>query len=195
MPPQHVGMSSETPRHLSNLIRLGAIAAVDLAAARVRVATGQLTTDWIPWVVHRAGTTVAWSAPSVGEQVLVLCPEGDPAGAVALCGLYSDAIPAPSSSAAQTVLVFHDGAILRYDADAHALDAVLPGGGKVNVTADGGITLNGPLTVNGQTQINGDTTIQGKATASTDVVGGGISLKGHKHSGVQSGGALTGAAQ
>ncbi|WMR36092.1 phage baseplate assembly protein V, partial [Metapseudomonas otitidis] len=37
-------------RLLENLIRLGTIAEVDHAAARVRVQSGQLLTGWLPWL-------------------------------------------------------------------------------------------------------------------------------------------------
>lgn len=194
-------MSRDLARLVSNLIRLGTIAHVDQGAARCRVASGDLTTDWIPWLAMRAGETVAWSSPSIGEQVVLLSPEGDPANAIALCGLYTDAVPAPASAAGQTVVTFADGAVLRYDADAHALDAVLPSGGQVTITADGGVTINGPLTVNGDTQINGNTgidgdaSVTGTATADTDVIGAGKSLKSHKHTGVQTGGGISGPPQ
>ncbi|WP_186440605.1 phage baseplate assembly protein V [Gluconacetobacter diazotrophicus] len=46
---------------------------------------------------------------------------------------------------------------------------------------------------NGSVTINADITLNGKMTASGDVVGAGISLSGHKHPGVQAGGATTGA--
>lgn len=188
-------MSADLPRLLSNLIRTGTIAEVDPAQQRVRVSTGELTTDWAPWFARRAGSTLTWSAPSVGEQVLVLCPEGDPANAVVLCGLYSDQVAPPSSDPAVDVVQYADGAQVAYNAQSHVLSAVLPAGATVQITADGGTTINGPLTVNGATKIVGDTEITGKATASVDVVGAGISLKNHKHSGVQSGSALTGAPQ
>ena len=93
------------------------------------------------------------------------------------------------------MLRFADGAQIHYDTDAHALQATLPSGGTATITADGGITLNGPLTVNGANQINGEVGITGTATVDTDVVGGGISLKHHKTTGVTAGTALSGGPQ
>lgn len=190
-------MALDLARLISNLIRNGTIVAVDIDAGLCRVESGNLTTTWIPWLTLRAGTTVTWSAPSPGEQVVLLSPEGETANAIALCGLYSGQVPAPAASAAVTLLRFADGAQLRYDADAHALEALLPAGGTFTVTADGGTTINGPLTVNGETKLNGnaavvgDTSITGTATADVDMVAAGISLKGHKHPGVQRGNGLT----
>lgn len=189
---------SELQRLQGNLIRLGTVAEVDLATARCRIDTGEIKTDFVPWFVPRAGSTIEWSAPVVGEQVMLLCPGGDTHGAVFLRGVYSDAFPAPSSAAAKHLVRFPDGALVEYDHSAHALKATLPSGATAEITADGGVTINGPLTVNGATEINGhtqindDADITGTATAQTDVIGGGISLKTHKHIGVQLGGGQTG---
>lgn len=186
---------AEIQRQLGNLIRLGTVAELNLAAARCRVQTGDILTDWLPWFVPRAGDTIEWSAPAVGEQVVLLGPGGDTHGAIALRGVYSEAFPAPDSTASRHLVRYADGAVIEYDHAAHALKATLPGGGTAEITADGGITVNGPLTVNGDTQINGDVGISGQAEAQVDVVGGGISLKGHKHGGVSSGSSTSGPPQ
>lgn len=176
---------SEAQRKFSNAIRLGTVAEVDAAKALCRVRSGDVSTDWIPWSTGMAGSTIIWSAPSVGEQVILLCPDGDTHGAVAVRGLYSDANTAPSGSPDLHLIRFPDGAFLQYDNAAHALQAILPGGGTARLQADGGITLVGPVT------IEGDVTINGKTTASDDVIAGGISLMNHPHGGVQRGGAKT----
>ena len=154
-----------------------------------------MLTDYLPWVVTLAGTTIIWSAPAIDEQVVVLSPAGDLADGVVLRGLYSDQFAAPAASDTLHVLRFADGAQIHYDTEAHALQATLPSGGTASITADGGITLNGPLTVNGKTMLNGDATITGTAKATTDVIGGGISLKNHKTTGVTAGTALSGGPQ
>ncbi|WP_040147564.1 phage baseplate assembly protein V, partial [Xanthomonas citri] len=56
---------------LSNAIRLGTVAEVNLANARCRLQVGEMLTDYLPWVVTLAGTTIIWSAPAIGEQVVV----------------------------------------------------------------------------------------------------------------------------
>jgi len=187
--------AAENQRQIGNVIRLGTVAEMDLAAARCRVDTGEVRTDWLPWFVPRAGDTIEWSAPSVGEQGVLLSPGGDTHGAVFLRGLYSDAFPAPADGQATHLVRFADGAVVTYDTQAHALQAVLPAGATAQITADGGVTVNGPVTINGDTQINGDVAISGQADAQVDVIGGGKSLKGHKHSGVMAGGAISGPPQ
>lgn len=189
---------SELQRQLGNVIRPGTVAEVDLGAARIRVDTGEIKSDFVPWFVPRAGDTIEWSAPAVGEQGVLLCPGGDTIGAVFLRGIYSDAFPAPGNTATQHLVRFPDGALVQYDHESHALKATLPSGGTAEITADGGVTINGPLTVNGETeingntQINGDAGVSGTATADTDVIGGGKSLKNHPHKNVQPGSGVSG---
>lgn len=189
---------NESQRRISNLIRIGTVSAVDHGAALCRVQSDENETDWLPWFTPRAGETIEWSAPSIGEQVMLLCAEGVMNGAVAMRGIYSTAFPAPSSSPSLHLIQHPDGAVISYDTEAHALTATLPAGATADITADGGITLNGPLTVNGETTFNGDSTIKGDAqvsktlTAETDVIGGGKSLKNHTHRGVTSGSSISG---
>ncbi|WP_121120096.1 phage baseplate assembly protein V [Croceibacterium ferulae] len=173
------------------VVQIGVIASVDHAAGTCTVIIGDLTTGDLPWLAGRAGGVKIWSPPSVGEQVLVLCPEGDLALGVVLSGLPSDANPAPSASVDLVLIEMPDGATLSYDHAAHALAAALPAGGTATVDAPGGLTINADVTINGRTIMKGDATVDGRLAASTDVTAAGISLKSHLHSGVQTGGAKT----
>lgn len=166
-------------RLIGDLVRFGTVASVDLPSATCRVEVGEIVTGDLPWLAPRAGTTAIWSPPSVGEQCLLLCAEGDMLAGIVLVGIFSDAHPAPGTTARQLVR-FPDGAELAYDPDAHALEALLPGGGTARIVAPGGITLVGPVTV------------EGALTASGDIVGAGVSLQQHKHGQVQAGGAVSG---
>lgn len=162
------------------LLRFGTIASIDLAGARCVVQAGDVVTGPIRWAEGRAGATRTWSPPSIGEQVLLLCPEGEPAAGVAMRGIASTANP-PAGDSLRELIRFQDGAVIAYDPVAHALEAILPGGATAMIQADGGITLIG------------DVTLTGTLTASGDVIASGISLTGHAHGGVQAGGASTGA--
>lgn len=193
----------DIPADLSSLIRIGTVLSVDLAEARCIVRFGDpddpepAQTGPIRWLSPRAGLTRVWSPPSEGEQVLLVCPDGQIGAAVAITGIVQDAFP-PLGSTTAEMIEFADGAKITYDPETHELLAVLPAGGTVDVTADGGITLRGDVTIegnlttNGDAAITGDVTVDKAVTATEDVVGGGISLKTHKHTGVQAGGAQTG---
>lgn len=176
----------------ATLIRLGTIETVDLLAATctVRLSDGEdddgepVVTPPIRWLCGRAGATRIWSPPTMGEQVVLLTPDGQIGAAIALTGVVRDAFP-PAGADAVELIAFADGARLSYDAEAHVLTADLPDGATASIAASGGITLTGDIT------IDGDVTVTGKVTADGDVVGEGISLSKHKHGGVQSGGAKT----
>jgi len=165
------------------LVRIGRVKSVDVAAARcvVELADGAETHD-IRWLAPRMGETRAWLPPAVGEQVLLLCPAGELAGAVALGGIASTAFPPPASTPV-ALIRFSDGAVLSYDPQAHALAFDLPGGGTLSIVAPGGVSIEGNVDVTGT------------LTASVDVEADGISLASHTHSGVQSGGSNTGGPQ
>lgn len=165
-------------RRLENLLRPGTVHAVDHTAARVRVASGDLTTDWLPWFEGRAGATRSWSPPTVGEQCLLLCPGGEMASGLVLVGLYSDRHPAPVDGPDLHHIAYADGAIIEYDQAAHTLSATLPAGATVSIAAPGGITLDTPT-----------------VTVTGDVVASGISLVNHVHGGVRAGGETSGAPQ
>lgn len=176
-----MAQSQDHEQLTGQVIQLGTIASVDHANATCTVETGDITTGDLPWIAQRAGGVRTWSPPTVGEQCVILSPEGDIESAFVVLGLYSDACPPPSTNPDIVHLEFADGAVIAYDQAGHALTVTLPAGGTATIDAPGGTTWNGDITVNGT------------LTATTDVVGGGKSLKGHKHSGVQSGAAQTGA--
>ncbi|MBR7631828.1 phage baseplate assembly protein V [Janthinobacterium lividum] len=214
---------SDLLRLLQNLIRLGTIAEVNGAKARVRLGP-TLTTEWLNWATPRAGRTRTWSAPTVGEQVIVFSPGGDLTRGIILPALYSQEFDAPETSNSIHATHYPDGAVVQYDHATHALTATLPGG-TATITADkvtsnapstictGDLTVIGKLlveqsaTVNGATTLNGGVNakagaaggvamaVQGTIKASDDVLAGAISLAKHTHSGVKAGGDQSGGPQ
>jgi len=112
------------------------------------------------------------------------------------------------------ITVAMTGVQLRTD-DGAAFIELDPGSHNVIVTTPGNVTINAPLTtINGALTVNGlltytqglagsggsgstasidgNVNVNGTVTASTDVIGGGKSLKSHVHSGVQGGSSNTG---
>jgi phage baseplate assembly protein V len=175
---------------LQNLIRIGTIAEVKGAKVRVRLGP-TLTTEWLKWATRRAGSTRTWSAPTVGEQVIVFSPGGDLTRGVILPALYSREFDAPESSDSIHITHYPDGAVVQYDHAAHALTALLPGG-TATITADK-VTSNAPstictgdltvmknlivmqsATVSGATALNGGLAlaVQGTVKISEDVLAG-----------------------
>lgn len=133
--------TNELTRLILNLIRKGTILAVDLPKEKCRVQSGDLQTNWINWLALAAGATTDWNPPTVGEQVLLLSPGGDPADAVALRGIYSDAAQAPSHSPNTHTRKYPDGAVIEYDHEAHALTAQFPQGATFLLVAPSAVTI------------------------------------------------------
>ena len=167
---------AELRRRLDNVVRVAVVAEVDAAALRLRArwatdADGApVLSGWLPWVAARAGEGASeWWAPEVGERVLLLAPGGDLAAAAALPALYSDATPPPSKDAGRRVSKHADGAVIEYDADAHALKATLPAGATASIDADGGVDIVGDVTVRGDVAVEGGVSASGDVAADGDV--------------------------
>lgn len=159
----------DTPPQPSELIRLGTIAAVDLAAARCTVSLGEgLVTGPIRWIEPRAGATRSWSPPSIGEQVILFCPEAEMAAGIALRGVVCNTFPAPGSTLREFV-EYQDGAQIGYDPEAHHFDITLPASATARIVCNGGLTIVGDVTIEG------------------DVMADGVSLTKHVHTLVRAG--------
>lgn len=181
----------EAARRVNNLLRLGTIEQLRLQApARCRVRTGGLLTGWLPWLTLRAGGGDGgrlWSPPVIDEQVLVIAPGGDLAQAVVLPGVYSDAMPQGSDQAGVFQLDFGPGASLYVNPDPDDADSrcivftlgdtrITMGHQRIELAADGGSLVIDQDGVHGE----------------PDVISGSVSLRQHKHGGVQTGQSLTG---
>jgi phage baseplate assembly protein V len=176
-------------RQIGNLIMLGVIAELDEAQARVRVDCDGLRTDWIPWVEYRAGPGLrTWSAPEVGEQVVVLCPCGDPAQGVVMGSVYQEAHDAPAVAKAVHRVEFGDGSVVEYDRSTAAL-SITVGTGSVTINcataivhASESVTLDTPEThATGNLKVDGKIDAVGDITTPAEVKAGPIGLKAHKH--------------
>ena len=205
----------EIQRLLHNMIRVGTIHSVDHGSpgkpALVRVALGELVTDWRPYHEARAGGTTTWNPPTVGEQATVLSPSGDIGAAVVIVGLNSTGKPAPSNDPSKTVTRYPDGAVIEYDHAGHTLTATLPGGGTATLVAPVAVTIDSPLvTMTGDCIVKKSLTflggmigrgkakgassaaeIEGTIRTTEDVIANGVSLTGHDHGNVQNGGGRT----
>lgn len=203
-------------RLVENLIRVGTVAAVDHAAARCRVASGELVTEWLPWLEHRAGNTLTWDPPTIGEQVIILSPSGEPGGGIVLTGIFCTAHPAPSASASEHVIAYPDGARIAYNHTSGALTAT--GIQTATIQAAVSVTLDTPEThITGNVQVDGTLTVDdlltygngiaGTGGANNNIISGdfthaggnlssnGIVLHTHTHGGVVPGGGSTGGPQ
>lgn len=170
----------EIARRLANVVRYGSVREVDLDRALARVAyadsgEGPVLTGWLPFWTRMAGEDRDWRPPSVGEKAVLLSPFGELSAGFVLAGFATRDFPAPESSGANRVALYRDGARIEYDAEAHALKAVLPEGGSASITAPGGLSVDGDtevdgdLAVDGDLSVTGDLDVDGKVDAGGDV--------------------------
>ncbi|GFN46479.1 phage baseplate assembly protein V [Candidatus Regiella insecticola] len=190
--------NADYQRRLANVIRIGTVSAVDTTQGRCRVKTGELETDWLHWLTSSAGHIKMWSAPSIGEQVLILSISGELTTAFVLPAIFSDANPAPSASEAAILLCFPDGAQCHYEPKTGHL--AVTGIKTATITAATAITLDSPVVtctqqlITDSLQVNRGGTLRGDLThGGGNLISNGITLHRHQHPGVQGGGDQTGA--
>ncbi|MEQ4693294.1 phage baseplate assembly protein V [Providencia manganoxydans] len=203
--------NAELLRLIRNLIRTGVVIDVDIRRG-CRVQTGNLQTDWLPWITQRAGAARHLWAPSVGEQVVIFSIGGELTTGVVLTGIFSDEYSEPTDSLTANHVTYSDGAVIEYEPATGALKAV--GVKTALIDASEQITTNAPVvTVNASEQIQFNTptvicsdnltcatlNVQkgGEMTGDFNHQGGainsnGITLHTHTHGGVRSGGDSTG---
>lgn len=174
---------------IGNTIMFGVVAELDEAAARVRVDCDGLRTDWIPWLTERAGPGVrTWSAPEVGEQVVVVSPCGDPAQGVVIGSVYQEDHDAPAAVKTTHRTEYADGSVVEYDRETTTL-TVNVGTGKVivncataTIAATDKVTVDTPTAeFTGDVKVGGKVEAQGDITTPAEVKAGNIGLKSHKH--------------
>ena len=140
---------SELERKLNNMLILGTITAIDLEQHKVQVISGELPTPWLPWLTQRAGRDVSYWAPSLDEQVLVLCPQGEPSLGVVLPALYQNQYPAPSHEDVACGFLFSDGTAMSYKKNDHQMIIHLSEEGTLHLHAPLGFFITGNLVVEG----------------------------------------------
>jgi phage baseplate assembly protein V len=154
-------MTDELERQLANMVRIGTVAELDVANARVKMDVGGLTTDWLPWGESRAGATRTWSAPRKGEQRAVFAPYGDTGQAFVGPALYQDDHPAPAGSQDLETTVYPDGTKVEHDSGSNTYTITVAGSANVvinckhatiNATEDATVNTK-TATINGSTKV------------------------------------------
>lgn len=203
---------AELKRLLANIVRIGTVSEVDTAKGLCRVKIGKNETDWLNWLTLRAGRVRFWSAPSVGEQGIVLSIFGDLTTGFVLPGVFSDQYPAASASPDAVRLDFPDGAVIEYEpengtltakgmkqADIQASEKISATANVVLVTASQMITLDAPVVECTNKLIAGSLLLKygGEMYGNITHTGGSFNSNGviihiHYHGNVQNGGGNTG---
>lgn len=201
---------AELLRLIRNIIRTGVVTEVEIGRG-CRVQTGDLETDWLPWITQRAGASRSQWPPSVGEQVVILSVGGELTTAVVLPGLFSDEHNEPTASLTANNVTYPDGAVIEYEPATGALKAT--GIKTALIDAADSITATSPVVI-----VNASENIRfitptvicsdnltcatlnvmqgGEMSGSFKHTGGtfssnGVVIDGHNHGGVEHGGSRT----
>ena len=176
-------MQAVAAANLRSYAKFGTISGYDPArhAVKVLLQPEQNETGWIPLGSIWAGN--GWgmfAAPPLGIQVEVTFISGNDEAGVAGVRIFSDqdqALPAPSGefwlvhANGQFVKLTNDGKLTVSDGQ----------GATVALNGNGTITSTGSWAHTGDFNVTGNVTVSETLNATTDVLGGGQSLKGHQH--------------
>lgn len=143
---------NDLARRLANIIRLGQIFAINYETAKARVKTGQLETDWLPWVVSNSGNNKNWNPPEIDEQVIVLSPCGELNQGIILPSLYRGLTPGNSGNIQN--ITFADGSKISFDRTGGNLSLDIKGSATIKVLGNAeiegaNITLKGNVSLGG----------------------------------------------
>lgn len=134
--------NAEAERRTANGLLFGHVVEVDHDARRAVV---EIEDGWrlrpLPWLERRAGRVRTSSPPTVGEQVLVLSPGGEPGVGVILPGAPSDAV-APETRADLELTETDDGFADVWDAEAQTRTLTVPEGGRLIVAVAGEVVAD-----------------------------------------------------
>jgi phage baseplate assembly protein V len=197
-------------KQLLNIVKLHAIQAVNtraftklgnivgydpgMYAVKVAIQPGGNQTGWIPLLTPWAGN--GWGmfcAPNLGDMVEVQFQEGDYDAPISCMRFFTDTNRPLKVPAGEFWLVHSTGSMLKFTNDGKVTftsntDMNVTVNGNLNAAVTGNITSNAA-----QWNHTGNMTVTGTLTGTTDVIGGGKSLKTHTHSGVSTGAGNTGA--
>lgn len=181
---------AELKRRLDNLIRLGTVAEVQ--SGYCRVTTGNITTNFRPYLTHRAGTAKTSWRPSIGEQVVLFSLSGDLTNAFVLPAIYSDDNPEPDDHETRLRTTFPDDAVFEYDPEIGQLRISGIKNVLIEVIESTQIdcpetTLNGNVTINGNSTLNGALNHTGHMTNQGGIEIDGIEFGTHAHEQVKAG--------
>ena len=175
---------AEHDRMIAAMLMPCVVVGVDLAAATVRVQSGDWVSAWVRWHSQAAGKARHWRAPSLNEQGVLFNPSGQAGMGTFIPGLYGDAGGQPDNRDHVEVWRFDDGGSLVYDWAAKSYSITLPSGtvtikvastevvvtdSAVNVTT-GNINLKAAVTIDGALHVT-----QGITSAGAIIDAGGNS--------------------
>ena len=151
----------ELERRMANTVRLGRVIKVDAARGLVKLKVAELETGWVPWTAQ-AGEINVFAPPSVGQQMMLVSPSGEPGQGWAAPAGFSNQFAQPHDKGGEmkithgAVVVFTDGSVIRVKADHAVIEA-----DKVDLGGEGGpaVARIGDKTSDGATIVSGSSKV------------------------------------
>jgi phage baseplate assembly protein V len=112
---------AELTRIVHNMLQVTTITSVDHSNRKVRVRIGGDESAELPWPADIGRNWVRWKPLREGQQVVIACPSGDPAQAVIIGDLYSNAIDTSETAENLDVIEFENGNRIQHDVDTGAI--------------------------------------------------------------------------
>jgi phage baseplate assembly protein V len=172
------------------MFEFGEIVDIDAVRGYVKVYIQESgnTTEWIPFVRFHYATSIP---VEINEQVLVGQTKS---GRSFVIGSTPNNVDKPyfGASANKLGVRFSDNCLVEYDAAQSVL--TITTSGSVNITAAEANVSAPDILLNGDVNIVGTLNATGNIESSADVIAGSVHLKTHKHSGVTTGGGISGIA-
>jgi len=169
----------ELQRQLDNLIRIGTVTAVRSGECRVK--TGDLITNWRPYLTERAGNNRTRHRLSIGEQVMLLSVSGDLRNAYIVGSLNAAAADEPLADDDNPDLdrtEYSDGAVIEYNPQTGELNATGIMAAKIKASVS--VTFDAPKVI--CTNL-----LQAKRVISETAKVGTVEVGTHGHTNVQRG--------
>jgi phage baseplate assembly protein V len=167
--------------------------------ARVQLQPDSIISGWMPvaspWIGNGWGM---FATPNIGDMVTVDYINGDLEAGVIVGRLWNlQDLPLAVNSgefwlvhaSGQFVKLTNDGRLTV--SDGHGATVYLDGSGNIVSNANQW-THTGPMSIDGNVAITGNATVSETLTATTDVIGGNVSLLNHLTSGVTAGSSSSG---
>jgi phage baseplate assembly protein V len=140
--------NADIERRLENLLRIGTISAVNHQDKLVKVSTGKLVTQWLPWPADIGKNYIRWRPLRLNTQVILACISGDPAQATIIGTLYSNDLTPLSCDPNIDVIAFDDGSFIEHHQGNKTLklhsagDFIITAAGSIDITAQGNTQIN-----------------------------------------------------
>lgn len=135
--------AAENDRRSANTVMIGTVSAINPGAARARVQIGDLGTPELPVGQLRAGALSFWWMPTVGEQVVVVCPSGDVAQGVIIASIFAGNAPSTDAGTPEINLA---GGDLKVNGNIIVSGDVVASGVSLVEHKHGGVSSGGSLT-------------------------------------------------